>query len=479
VGDERAEAYLRRVAEAELRRAGRELRRIEAAPGGPGQEVFVAVSRAQWKVVRTGRILVAAGALDRDFLLRFASEFHVAVTIRSRFLLDRDRRRGVLVHSLAEPPLPAPPAAPAPAVMMTTPIGRVLRVRTGRAPADLHLLAAVRTGTEAALTVVMRMHWPPDRSSADLEASGAGPHHLPYDQLSVVDERGTRYSLQFKSGSLGRGTTWRGIARLAPVPPATVRRLDLIGDGTRLIGLSLTPGAETGLAATPITPAATPATKIPPGERLLTVEAERILATREPRAPRERPDPAEISAVLKATGAIAAGSPLPGQLAALVRRLGGDWPAGTGPPAAPAAEIAEIPAPWSSVLAGDNAPRPAEAPEAFAPVAHLLPDVDGARFVLVGLSLTDGESHLHVIGSGRLPEPADQYEHNWTPGFSWWLRDRAGHWHVGTSVEPWPFGDGLQSFQLRLTPPLTAVTGPVELVLTGPATQIRAVVPIR
>jgi hypothetical protein len=50
---------------------------------------------------------------------------------------------------------------------------------------------------------------------------------------------------------------------------------------------------------------------------------------------------------------------------------------------------------------------------------------------------------------------------------------------VATVTEPWSFGDGLQSFQLRLTPPLVAVTGPMELVLTGPATQIRAVVPIR
>jgi hypothetical protein len=114
----------------------------------------------------------------------------------------------------------------------------------------------------------------------------------------------------------------------------------------------------------------------------------------------------------------------------------------------------------------------------FAPVAQLLPEVDAARFALAGLSTADGESHLHVIGSGHLPEPADRYDHNWSPGFSWWLRDSAGNWHVAIPVEPWPFGDGLQSFQLRLTPPLASVTGRVELVLTGPATQIHAVVPI-
>jgi hypothetical protein len=110
--------------------------------------------------------------------------------------------------------------------MMTTPIGQVLQVRTGRAPADLNFLAAIQigaragTGTEAVLTVAMRMHWPPDGSSADLEASGAGPHHLPYDQLSVVDEQGTRYSLRFESGSQGGqapGGVWPACRR-CPCP---------------------------------------------------------------------------------------------------------------------------------------------------------------------------------------------------------------------------------------------------------------------
>jgi hypothetical protein len=36
------------------------------------------------------------------------------------------------------------------------------------------------------------------------------------------------------------------------------------------------------------------------------------------------------------------------------------------------------------------------------------------------------------------------------------------------------FGDGMQAFWLRLTPPLTAP--PAELVVTGPATQIRATI---
>jgi hypothetical protein len=481
VGDERAETYLRRVAEAELRRAGHELRRLDAepgtgTPGAPIMEAFAVASRAQWKVVRTGRILVAAGALDRDFLHRLASEFHVAVNLRSRFLLSWDRQRGVLVPSMAEPPPPPPPTPPAPAAMVATPIGRMLRVSSDRAPSALHVLSLVRTETEAVLALAMRMHWPPDGSSADLEASGAGPQHLPYDRLSVMDEQGTRYAIRFESGGPGGGTVWRGIARLEPVPLSTVRRLDLAGNGTKLVELPFTSGAEDAPPA-PAAPATTGKTGISPGERLLVLEAERILATREPRAPRERPDPAEISAVLKETGVIAQDSPLPSQLAALYRRLGGDWPTRTGPPAS-ATATAEIPAPWASVLAGYSTPRSAEVPEVFAPVAQLLPEIDGARFALAGLSITAGESHLHVIGSGHLPTPADRYEHNWTPGFSWWLEDNAGNWHVATLTEPWSFGDGLQSFLLRLTPALDSVPGRVEVVVTGPATQIRAVVPI-
>ena len=106
------------------------------------------------------------------------------------------------------------------------------------------------------------------------------------------------------------------------------------------------------------------------------------------------------------------------------------------------------------------------------------PEVDGARFALAGLSTTGGESHLHVAGSGMAPL-ADRYQWNWTPGFSWWLRDGTGNWHVAAAGEPHTFGDGIQAFRLRLTPPLDAVPDTAEVVVTGPATRIRATVPIR
>ena len=186
--------------------------------------------------------------------------------------------------------------------------------------------------------------------------------------------------------------------------------------------------------------------------------------------PIEGPVPGEIITVLAETGAIAAGSPVPGQLAALCQRLGASGHGITVPPAG------DIPAPWASVIA--HRAGPADDADAFVPLACVLPDVDRARFVLAGLNTVAGESHLHVISSG-MPQLADRYQWNWTPGFSWWLRDSAGRWHVATAGEPLTLDDDLQAFWLRLTPPLTTLPEAVEVEVTGPAARTRATVPIR
>jgi hypothetical protein len=461
VGDEHAETYLRLRAEAELRRAAAELRRLDAAAedlwADPGMSPFQTAEMAGWKVIRAGRILVAAGVLDQDSLGRLVSELHAAIEVRSRLLLNW--HRPVLHRIMFEPPVSRPsPGASQP--MQAAPIGAALRAGSDRAPWTLHLLSLVRTQTQAVMTVAMRMHWPPDGSSADLEHTGAGPHHMPYDRLWAVDDRGTRYAVRFEGG-VGDPLTWFGVARLSPVPAPGVRRLDLVGDGARLVRLPIGTSAPPGHQATP--PSAERAA-ISPAERLLVLEAERILASGDARGPIEGPVPGEIITVLTEAGAIAAGSPVPGQLAALCQRLGASGHGITVPPSG------EIPAPWASVIA--HRAGPADDADAFAPLACVLPDVDGARFALAGLNTVAGESHLHVISSG-MPQLADRYQWNWTPGFSWWLRDRAGNWHVATAGEPWMLDDGMQAFRLRLNPPLAALPDAVEVVVTGPTTRAR------
>jgi hypothetical protein len=470
VGNVRAETYLRLLAETELRRAGDQLRGLDAAAGpgewsDPGMSPFAAAESAQWRVVRAGRILAAAGALDRDFLDRIAGELFSAITARSRIVLGWYRRRAVLHAVFASHCGRALPSGRVRWAVRVTPIGRALRVASGRAPSALHFMSLVRTGDGAVITVVMRMYWQPDRPGTDLEITEAGPHHLPYAQLGAVDDQGARYAVRFEGGS-GRTASWRGVARLSPVPPPGIGRLDLIGDGTRLIRLPLGPSPARGRQATITEPVA-----IPPGERLLIVEAERILASGDARGPVQGPDPGEIITVLTEAGAIAADSPVPGQLAALCQRLGA---AGHGI-TVPAAE--QIPVPWASILAQRAAPVPAEVPEVFTPLAAVLPEVDGAQFALAGLSTAAGESHLHVASS-VMPQVTGRFEHDWTPGLSWWLRDGAGNWHLATTDEQTTAGDGTNTFRLRLTPPLAAVSGTVEVVITGPATRIRATIPI-
>jgi len=91
---------------------------------------------------------------------------------------------------------------------------------------------------------------------------------------------------------------------------------------------------------------------------------------------------------------IAADSVVPSQLAAVCQRLGTTGHGITVPAAT------QIPAPWASVLAQRDTPRPADGPEVFAPLAGVLPDLHGARFALAGLSMAAGESHLHAVSSG-------------------------------------------------------------------------------
>ena len=59
--------------------------------------------------MRAGRILVAAGVLDQDYLDHVAADLHAAIKVRSRLLLNWDRRRGMLHRTIFAPPRQPPP----------------------------------------------------------------------------------------------------------------------------------------------------------------------------------------------------------------------------------------------------------------------------------------------------------------------------------------------------------------------------------
>ena len=462
MGDERAETYLRLLAETHLR----VLLRPPLRPEDVG-------STELWKVTRAGRVLVAAGLLDDEFLDDLRAEVATALTVRSRKLLARHGAgRGTLPTRHRAPERPGGAAGP----LRLTPVRQTLSVRTDRAPFDLHLLTLVRARSETAIIAAIRMHWPEDGSSADLEITGAGVQHFPYDEIWATDDRGAQYRLEFDGDNLT--TTWQGVLRLLPPMPPGTRWLDLIANGTsQLLRVDLVAGTQEPLASAGAT--IEESAGLSAAEWLLAAAAESILWESW-----DRPGPflqsylTEITSVLTDVGAIAADSPTPGQLVALCRELGVIRHGITAPPAA------SMPGPWASIIAQRKAraagPPPflvAPGPDVFTPLGTSLPDIDATRLTLAGLSSAGGESYLYVAASG-LREPVERFEPGWRPGLSWWLKDPAGHWHMAIPANYLTRSPDTGVLALRLTPPLAAYPDTIEVVVTGTSARIRAIVPV-
>jgi len=426
-----AEIYVRRLAEVEIRRSGT-LTRSE-------------VNAGMTRINQAAFTLRAAGVLSEQCLRSVTAELAATLAVRSDL---SPQLIGNRVQQVGPPrddpdrPMAMHPRAHA--------LGQRIQVASERAPADLQLLALVLSPHAAVITIAMIMRWPADGSSTDLEISGAGPEHLPYERLEAVDSEGTRYQVTFQTGE-GGSIAWRGSASLsAPLSPQA-RWLDIIADGTeRLVRLDLTrPAAAAEVTADEQAAA--------PGERLLAFAAERILASAcgaaEPVGSMDLRDTIEV---LTGAGALAPDSPAIGRLAALCDRLGITSHGITAPPAA------DIPAPWSSVL--ERASAALHAAGEYAPLDTVLPLVDGNRFVLAGLSVAGGDSFLLVVASGPLAPPP----------ISWWVRDSAGDWHVAVPRYPEMYGDE-PVLRLQLVPPLDLSGDVVEVVVTGTTGRVRAV----
>ena len=483
MGDERAATYLRLLAEAETRRPGR----------GSGPDIARSVEQVRW----AGDILVTAGLLEEADVRRAAAEREAALLARSDMDRSRLARRmdwvlgeltelagtelaGTELTGTGPAERAARPGMDPEQPMWITPVGRRIGVIHDRAPSDLHLMTLVRSPGGVTITAAIRMRWPPDGSSADLEITGAGPQHLPYDQLWAADDRGTRYRIGM--GGEGGTLTWQGTLGLLGELPPDARWLDLIADGThRLARIDLTARQE----ARPAT-AGEQAPVIQPGERILAAAAEHILASAwDPSGPHGPARLGETITMLAEAGALAPDSPAPGHLAALCQRLGVRGHGITAPPAA------QIPARWAEVLppagpagpAGPAAPRSSAdppGPEWFAPAGPAAADTDGTRFAFAGLTWAAGKSILHVVAAGPPPRPAP----HWYAGWSWWVRDGAGGWHLAAETDPDPHTGGLASgpgtiaFRLRLTPPLPARPDAIEVEVTGWRGSARTVVPV-
>ena len=328
MGDERAQTYLRLLAEQQARSSPRS-----------GPDIARSVEQVHW----AGEILACAGVLEESDVDRIAGELAAALWIRSDLERSRSARRvGWALEAARRPPDTGRWWWGAATPMGITPVGRRIRVEHERVLIELHLMNLVCAPGGMVIAAAMRVRWPSDGSRADLELTGAGPHLLPYDQLLAADDLGHGYRV-IMTGE-GGALTWQGAIGLHGTlgqhgtRPPRGRWLDLIADGTqRLARIELNPADIEPAGATERAPA------VPPGERLLTGMAERILASAwDDGGPSVDPRLDELITVLTGAGALPADSPVPGRLAALCERLGVAGHPISVPPAA------DLPARWAA-----------------------------------------------------------------------------------------------------------------------------------
>ena len=116
--------------------------------------------------------------------------------------------------------------------------------------------------------------------------------------------------------------------------------------------------------------------------------------------------------------------------------------------------------------------RRVDGPQGVSSAAAVLPEIDGARFVLAGLSSWERHATLLVFAWGWSHQPREFQPRQ---PFSWWARDDADRWHVARiGVHDAATGP----FQLELTPPLHPAARSLDIILTGRDGRVTATLPL-
>jgi hypothetical protein len=452
---ERAETYLRQLAEAELRRAGTlpaaGIRRPQNSAG----------------LALVAPALVAVGAVDAGTAAQIRADLELAVAGRqlgqenqARLMGGFSGRAGTTVA--LDQALSTGHARPAPhrASWRAVPVGQVIHFRDGDVRRELLVVAYLRSAGGARFIIA---GWP-------------------FRRLTAADDRGARYQIGYQGGP--------GVAEflLTPDPPRQIRWLDLItAPGEPATRIDLDPPI-------PAPDVTVTRNAHSPGELLLDVIAARILCSG-PSVPQddlEHPPagaadlrafigdgPGEIVAALHASGALPPASPVPGQLAGLCTRIGIP---GHGIPA----PAADLPEPWHSMLT-----RPRRLPQAGPGIAAAtkaeLPELDGTHITIlglhhstiVGLHNSATQTIVHMLVSGVTREDDWTYGRVVRPLPALWVRDSSGRWHAtrtnGTGLSG---NSGEVILWLEIVPPLDSGTLWIDVVATGRSAEVRVRLPL-
>jgi hypothetical protein len=435
---ERAETYLRLLAEAALRPAG---------DGDTG------------RLRRAADALVEARALTEQTAAEILTDFQLALRLRGRQTLFAPAARLQRLAGFR------PPSAPGQAAGTGAP-WRVLPA--GSPTPGSRLMALILTGDRA--LAPMTIYFPAGANqpgfppAAGLPGGGAPP----LTTLAATDNLGTRYRLGF-TDSTWAGSTWTGTVIFRPAPPPAARRLEIIGPNGRLLRVEITAdpagGTAPGAAVRPVAES--------PGERLLTRRAEAMLAAL---AHGDRnvhglgqSALAELAGMLEAAGLLSPLSPAPARLAALGQLIGL-------PTKGPASEV---PARWTSVVAHYGRRRRLPPVTGTAAIGALLPEIDGARLAIAGVRSGGAGTFLHVVVRGIPPLRRRLPRTSWDGDHSWWARDDAGGWHLGAIEDVSPVGGADTLLRLALLPPLARATAAATVEITGITQRVTADLPVR
>ena len=473
---ERAETYLRVLAEAELRRA-------TSQPWGNAQRADYA------RLKRVAQVLAFVGALDEGAADQILDDFELALGARAAgqtasvpgWFTQRAAQRTRLARRVSAPPAAAGRSAAARSGTGTAarrtyapvPLGQIVQVRGAGVQGEVYLLSYTRVASGPQFSVFARTRQPSGRWEP------SDPRL--FDPFTATDEQGTSYQLTIRDiGSPVLGWT----LMLHPDPPHDPQWLDLTtttggGPAARIV-LPAAAGETRPPAAAGVTVSQTAPS---PGEHLLSTIAARLLAAVPPlphdpwlygTAPRPRPLPGitgglgDVIAALQECDALPRHSPVPGQLATLCARLNVAGHGITTPPAR------DLPEPWLSVLTQYRQRETGAAPvrDGCAAAAVVLPELDGIQLTILGLHNCQDSSVLHMHASG----PACHTAYGPDELYSWpsiWICDGSGRWHT-TRTSGQSGMNGEIALRLEIVPPLSRATTSIEVRATGQSAEARA-----
>ena len=478
VNRERAETYLRVLAEAELRRA-------TIQPWGTApRDGYTA------RVKRVAQVLVFVGALDDGIADQILDDFELALGARQTgqiasvpgWFTQRAVERARLARRVSVPPAAAGRSAAASAGTGTTaagrthapvPLGQIVRTCGAGVRGEVCLLSYARVASGPQFSVFARTRQPP----GPWEPSGPRL----FDPFTATDDQGTSYQVTIRDiGSPVLGWT----LMLSPDPPHDPQWLDLAattgGPAARVV-LRGAAGQTRPPAATAVTVSQTAPG---PGEYLLSTIAARLLAAVPPlphdpwlygTGPRPRELPGitgglgDVIAALQESGALPPLSPVPGQLATLCARLDVSGHGIITPPAS------DLPEPWLSVLTQYQHRAPVR--DGCAAAAVVLPGLDGIQLTILGLHNCEDSSTLHMHASG----PACHTAYGPDELYSWppiWICDSSGRWHA-TRTSGQSGMNGEIALRLEIVPPLSRATTWIEVQATGQSAEAHARLPLR